>query len=87
MTYRVHTWWDRPGEAQPGEDDLGQGWARLGETVSFEDAYDVARYIKGHPEAEGADVDELDLAGDVIGRFIGERTLAGWIMSLGPKAP
>ena len=87
MTYVVRAWWDRPGEAEPGEDDLGQGWARCRETVTTDDAEVVARYLKGHLEAQGADVDELDLAGNVVGRFTGERTIAGWIMSLAPKAP
>jgi hypothetical protein len=85
-SYRVHTWWDRPGEARPGEDDLGQGWARCGETVWFHDADAVASYIKGHPEAEGAEVDELDPAGHIVGqRFMAEHTIAGWIMSFRPE--
>lgn len=87
MVYRVNSWWDRPGAAQPGEDDLGQGWARCRETVDFDDADDVASYLKGHPDAEGADVDELDLAGLVVARYVAERTIAGWIMSTGPDSP
>lgn len=81
MTYRVRAWWDRPGQAGPGEHDLGEGWARCWETATLSDAQVVARFLKRHPDAEGADVDELDDDGQVVGRYVAERTILGWLVS------
>ena len=81
MSYRVRAWWDRPGQAETGEDDLGEGWARCRETATLLDAHEVAAYLKGHPDAEGADVDELDEAGLVVSRHVAERTILGWLIS------
>lgn len=81
MSYRVHVWWDRPGDPEPGEEDLGQGWARLHERVTLPCASAVATYLKGHPEAEGVNVEEIDEDEQVINRHVGERTILGWLVS------
>ena len=85
-TYRVHAWWDRPGEAQPGETDLGQGWCRLYDTATLEGAEAVAAYLRGHPNAENAAMHEVVIREGLevlVGPHWAEKTIAGWLVGLG----
>lgn len=45
------------------------------------DASGVAEYLKGHADAEGAEVDEIDQFERVLNRHVGERTILGWVVS------
>jgi len=81
--YRIRAWWDRPGIAQPGEDDLGEGWCRIYDVAVVQSADAVAAYLKGHPDAENATVDQLDFCegpGEVVGSHWAERTILGWVI-------
>ncbi len=86
-TYRICAWWDLPGIAQPGEDDLGEGWCRVYDTAVVKSADAVAAYLRGHPDAENATVDEIethDGQESLIGTHWAQRTILGWL--IGPTA-
>ena len=85
-TYRVHAWWDRPGEAQLGETDLGEGWCRVYDTATLEGPEAVAAYLRGHPDAENGSVHEVVIREGLevlVAPHWAERTIAGWLVGLG----
>ena len=85
-TYRVQAWWDRPGEAQPGETDLGEGWCRVYDTATLVGSEAVAAYLKGHPDAENAEMHEVVIQEGLEVLVVphwGERTIAGWLVGPG----
>jgi len=82
-TYRIRTWWDRPGVAQPGEDDLGEGWCRVYDTAVVEGAEAVVAQLKNHSDAENATVEEVEVQDGlhvVVGTHWAERTILGWLI-------
>ena len=86
IEYRVTAWWTYPGEPLPGGVQLPDGWARSFDVATFADPDDVASFVKSHPDAWYADVVTFDSSGGqrvATERFAAEKTIAGWIMSLG----
>lgn len=81
MTYEVRVWWDRPGEVREGDEDLGDGWVRCHQSMTLPDAAAVAEYLKGHPDAQSAQVWQVDLSGHADQGHLAERTILGWLIS------
>ena len=82
--YRVTAWCTYPGEPFPGGVQLPDGGGRSFDVARFFDPH-VASFLKSHPDAWNADVLTFETSGGQrvpAGRFIEEKTTAGWIMSL-----
>ena len=87
-TYRIRACWDRPGIAQRGGEDLGEGWCRVYDTAVVEGPHAVAAYLKGHPDAESASVNEVEVRNGrevIVSTHLAERTILGWL--IGTEAP